>query len=90
MLIAKVIGSVWATQKSEQLRGLRILVVQPLDRQQRPAGNPIAAVDTLGAGKGQLVLLVTGSSAQRVVPNIPVPIDAATVSVIDNLDIEAT
>lgn len=86
MLIGKVIGNVWATQKTENLRGLRILVVQPLDREQKPFGVPIAAVDTLGAGKGQLVLVVTGSSAQQVATDVPLPIDAATISVIDNLD----
>ena len=90
MLIGKVIGSVWATQKTENLRGLRILVVQPLDREQKPSGAPIAAVDTLGAGKGQLVLVVTGSSAQQVATNVPLPIDAATISVIDNLDMGTT
>lgn len=90
MLIGKVIGSVWATQKTENLRGLRILVVQPLDREQKPSGVPIAAVDTLGAGKGQLVLVVTGSSAQQVATNVPLPVDAATVSVIDNLDMGTT
>ena len=74
MQIGKVCGSVWATKKSEQLVGISLLVV-------RTENKDIIAADTLGAGIGDTVLLVFGSSARRLVGN---DVDAAICGIIDN------
>ena len=65
MKVAKVIGNIWATRKEEKLAGLKLLLVQPLDvltgKAERP---PIVAADIIGAGVGETVLVVGGSSAR--------------------------
>ena len=66
MLIARVIGTLVASRKHERLVGSRIQIVQPLDpRSQTAQGDPLVAVDAVGAGVGELVMVVRGSSARR-------------------------
>ena len=88
MLIAQVIGTVVATRKHEQLVGSKIQVVQPLKpATQEPLGEPLVAVDAVGAGKGEIVILATGSGARKGVENPDMPVDATIVGIIDQLDI---
>ena len=89
MLIAQVIGTVVATRKHDQLVGSKIQVVQPLEpRTQAPSGEPLVAVDAVGAGVREIVIVVTGSGARKGVENRDTPVDATIVGIIDQLDID--
>lgn len=88
MIIGKVIGNVWATRKEEALRGLKFLVIQPLERFESHGGSILVAVDMIGAGVGERVLVVQGSSARRIEGKAEVPVDAAVVGIIDSVEIE--
>jgi ethanolamine utilization protein EutN len=89
MLIAKVIGTVVATRKHEKLVGSKIQVIQPLEPQsEKPLGDPIVAVDAVGAGAGEVVMVVCGSGARIAVENASCPVDATIIGIIDQIDIE--
>ena len=89
MLIAKVIGTIVATRKHTRLVGSKIQIVQPLDRKGLvPKGDPLVAVDAVGAGVGELVILVRGSGARRALNDDHVPVDATIIGIIDHIDIE--
>lgn len=89
MLVAKVIGTVVATRKHELLVGSKIQAVQPLEcRDGKPKGEPFIAVDTVGAGTGEQVIVVRGSSARLAGDNEQCPVDAAIIGIIDEIDIK--
>lgn len=67
MLIATVVGNVWATKKDPTLIGVRFLVVQPFTLDGKPSAETIVAADPLGAGIGERVLVVFGRSARHVI-----------------------
>jgi ethanolamine utilization protein EutN len=91
MLIAKVIGTVVATRKHEQLVGSKIQVVQPLvPKTEKPLGEPMVAVDVVGAGVGEVVIVVRGSSARIAVGKASCPVDATIIGIIDQIDIQAS
>ncbi|MGE5542069.1 MAG: EutN/CcmL family microcompartment protein [Bacillota bacterium] len=87
MLIGEVKGSIWATRKEEALKGYRLLIVQPIDLSGKPAGAVIVAADRIGAGEGELVLVVGGSSARMAADEHEVPIDATVVGIIDTMEV---
>ncbi|KYO64147.1 EutN/CcmL family microcompartment protein [Thermovenabulum gondwanense] len=87
MLIAKVIGNVWATRKEENMKGQKLLVVKQVDENKNPVGNAFVAVDNIGAGIGEYVIVTTGSSARKVSDEI-IPIDAAVIGIVDSMEIE--
>ena len=88
MLIAKIIGTVVATRKHELLVGSKIQVVQPLvPHSKEPLGDPIVAVDAVGAGVGEVVIVVCGSGARQAVDNDSCPVDATIIGIIDHIDI---
>jgi ethanolamine utilization protein EutN len=87
LIIAKVVGNVWATKKDESLNGLKFFVVQPVK------GGPsdaFVAVDSAGAGIGDHVLISQGSSARMVFHghNGGVPVDAVIVGIIDSVEVD--
>lgn len=84
MIICKVIGHVWATKKEENLEGLKLMVVQ---EENTPQKTHVAA-DIVGAGIGEKVLVVSGSTARSVFPKGNVPADMVIVGIIDNLEID--
>jgi len=86
MLLGKIIGNVVATRKDETLVGSKMLVTQPVDLEGNPNGPPFVAVDTVGAGVGELVLYVTGSVAPFAVRRGEVPIDAAIIGIVDKIE----
>ena len=86
MYLGKVIGTVVATQKDENLVGIRLLVVQPIDDQGEPNGEPHVATDTLGAGRGDRVFLVGSREAVEALPDIHGPVDAAIVGIVDQVN----
>jgi len=83
--LARVIGSVVCTVKNESLVGLKMLVLQPLTPDLKPAGKPIIALDSVGAGAGELVFWCRGKEAS--VPFLPseVPSDCTIVGIVDAL-----
>lgn len=88
MLIARVIGTVVAVRKNERLVGSKIQIVQPLDpRTQTAQGDPLVAVDAVGAGVGERVVVVRGSGARRGVDDEHCPVDATIIGIVDNIDI---
>ena len=90
MLIARVIGDVVASQKVPSHEGRKILVVQPLDLDGSDRGDAVLALDAVGAGVGERVLLSTeGFSAMTAVGRPNSPIDAAVIGVIDAVDLVA-
>ena len=90
MLIARVIGDVVASQKVASHEGRKILVVQPLELDGSDRGEAVLALDAVGAGVGERVLLSTeGFSAMTAVGRPNSPIDAAVIGVIDAVDLDA-
>lgn len=89
MLIARVIGTVVATRKHERLVGSKIQVVQPLESTgEKPEGEPFVAVDVVGAGVTERVIVVRGSGARQAVEDDLCPVDAAIIGIVDRIDIE--
>ncbi len=89
MLVAQVVGTVVASRKHDRLVGSKIQVVQPLDPQSRqPQGPFLVAVDAVGAGVGELVLLVLGSAAREALDDKTSPVDATIIGIIDEIDID--
>jgi len=87
MLIGRVIGTVIATRKDEGLVGSKLLITQPMDFLGKDRDNPLIAVDTVGAGVGEIVIYVTGSVAPHAVRKSEVPVDAAIVGIVDKIDL---
>lgn len=83
MLMGKVTGSVWATRKHPRLEGQKHMTVCVLDRQGREKDALLVAVDLVGAGVGETVLVVTGSGARTACGRENLPVDAAIVGIID-------
>jgi ethanolamine utilization protein EutN len=87
MYLANVVGTVVSTRKNEHLVGTKILVVQPLNEKLQPRGSCEIAVDSVGAGVGETVLISTGSSASKVFDAANSPIDRAIVGIIDTIEV---
>lgn len=91
MQIAKVIGTIWATRKEQRLSGLKLLIVRPLDILNEEAQKPpIVAADIIGAGVGETVLIVSGSSARSAAGDMHIPVDATVVGIVDDREIDAS
>ena len=87
MLIAKVVGSVVATQKDEKLTDLKLLLVQVHDPRNEPRDQYVVAVDAVGAGPGDMILYATGSSARQTTLTDGRPCDAVIMAVVDSWDL---
>ncbi len=88
MIIAKVLGSAVATLKHDLLRNTKLLLVSPADTQGKLTGHPFLAVDLVGAGEGELVMVSQGSSARMAIGQNSSPADAAIVGILDTLQVE--
>ena len=88
MILAKVAGTVVATRKDERLVSSKLLVVRPVDPSGKAEGNYLVAVDTVDAGIGDTVLIVSGSSARMASGLKDCPVDAAIVGVVDEVDVQ--
>ena len=89
MQIAIVIGSVWSTRKEESLVGKKLLIVRPINILDESVGiKPIIAIDTIGAGVGETVLVVSGSSARAAAKDDRISADAAIVGIIDDKEVD--
>jgi len=89
MYLGLVVGTVVAERKMEALRGHKLLLVQPLDADKKPSGSREVAVDTVQAGEGDFVCLVGSREAALAVDPTFVPVDAAIIGIIDDLNVTA-
>ena len=87
MLLGKIVGTVVATRKDPRLVSNKLMVVRPVDPRGKAEGNYLVAVDTVGAGFHERVLVVAGSSARLAQGMKDTPVDAAIVGVIDTVDV---
>ena len=88
MRIARVVGTVVATKKNRKFDGTKLLLVEPLTLEGEPAGGTLLAVDRLGAGVGEKVLVVLeGKAAGHALGRTAAPVDAAIVGIIDTVDV---
>jgi ethanolamine utilization protein EutN len=89
MLLAKIVGTVVATRKDERLVSSKLLVARPIDPSGQPEGHYLVAVDTVDAGVGETVLIVSGSSARMASGLKDTPVDAAVIGVVDHVDVKS-
>ena len=87
MILAQIVGTVVATRKDERLVSNKLLIARPMDPQGKPEGNFLVAVDTVDAGVGETVLIVSGSSARMASGMKDCPVDAAIVGIVDTIAI---
>jgi microcompartment protein CcmK/EutM len=88
MQLARVVGTVVSTQKNAKFEGAKLLLVQPLTLDDKPRGTALLAVDVLGAGVHEKVLIVMeGRAANEALGRKLAPVDAAVVGIVDTVDI---
>ncbi|MFL6275804.1 MAG: EutN/CcmL family microcompartment protein [Blastocatellia bacterium] len=85
MQLARVIGTVVATVKNELLEGRKLLVIQPLDASLQAAGKPMVAIDSVGAGTGEIVFWCRGKEASFPFMPVEVPTDCTIVGIVDSV-----
>lgn len=88
MLFGQVIGTIWATRKYPDLEGAKLQFVQPLNTDNEKIGDPIIAVDTVGAGPGEFIFYITSSEAVIPLDADMAPVDASIVGIIDSIHTE--
>jgi len=86
MVFARVVGNVVCTRKDDKLVGTKLLMVQPIKLDDTPYGNPLVAVDAVGAGEGELVLIVQGSSARQTAKTENTPVDCTIFAIVDTIE----
>lgn len=87
MFFARVIGTIWATRKDEHMKNLKLQIIQPIDARRENAGDPIVAVDTIGAGPGETVFYISAREATIPLPVDMAPVDASIVGIVDRIDL---
>jgi ethanolamine utilization protein EutN len=87
MLLARIVGTVVATRKDPRLVSNKLMLARPIDPKGKAEGNYLVAIDTVDAGVGETVLIVSGSSARLATGLKDTPVDAAIVGIIDNIDV---
>ncbi len=87
MLLARIVGTVVATRKDARLVGSKMLLARAVDPNGKNEGNHLVAIDTVDAGVGDTVLIVTGSSARMAAGMKDLPVDAVVVGVVDHVDV---
>ena len=85
MIICRVVGHVWSTKKEPQLEGLKLMVVQDIHNSR---GVKYVAADAVGAGVGEEVLVVSGSTARKAFGRDDIPTDMAIVGIIDTVEMD--
>jgi microcompartment protein CcmK/EutM len=87
MLLARIVGTVVATRKDPRLISHKLLVARPVDPRGQAEASYLVAVDTVDAGVGETVLIVSGSSARMAAGMKDCPVDAAIIGIVDAVDI---
>lgn len=85
MILGKIAGTVVSTKKDEGLVGMKLLIVQQYTVELKPTANYVVAVDSVGAGANEFVLIVSGSSARATKRTEGKPVDAVVVGIVDSL-----
>ena len=88
MLLGRVVGTVVASRKEEELTGLTLLLVRGADAQGNPTGGLVVAIDAVGAGVGEVVLYASGSSARQTKVTKDRPVDATIMAIVDAVEYE--
>jgi microcompartment protein CcmK/EutM len=89
MQLARVIGSIVSTRKSERLEGLKLMVAVPIDMDTMlEKGSPFVTVDTVGAGEGEIVMWAGGSSSRQTEQTTGKPVDSSIIGIVDSVDIQ--
>ncbi len=88
MFIGRVVGSLWATRKTENTTGMKFLIIQPYNLNKAPNTDTIVVADILGAGDGELVMVAYGRAARVAVGNEDMSIEAAVIGIIDEYDVK--
>ena len=86
MFLGEVIGNVWATRKYSALKNFKLMFVQPINSKYEKTGEPIIAVDTVGAGPGETIIYITASEAVIPLPVDMAPVDASIVGIVDTIN----
>jgi microcompartment protein CcmK/EutM len=89
MIIARILGTVVASQKDERLNGKKLLIVKPINLDGSDQSGYLVAVDTVGAGFHEKVIVVGGSSARLAEGNKDCPVDSAIIGVIDSFEVNS-
>lgn len=87
MYLGRVIGTVVSTSKNQDLVGMKLLIVEKLNERLERTGTSEIAVDSVGAGTGEIVIVSQGSSARYVFKNASAPIDKAIVGIVDTVEV---
>ncbi|GBD87176.1 carbon dioxide concentrating mechanism protein CcmL [bacterium BMS3Abin03] len=87
MFLGRVIGTVWSTKKDEKLVGAKFLIVKKLDLNLKDKNDFVVAVDSVGAGEGEVVLVATGSSSRQTHLTQDKPVDAVIMAIVDKLNV---
>ncbi len=85
MFLGKVIGNIWATKKYPALNSFKLMFVQPMNGECIKTDEPIIAVDTVGAGPGEIIFYITASEAVIPLPVDMAPVDASIVGIVDTI-----
>jgi ethanolamine utilization protein EutN len=88
MKIVKVVGTAVSTEKEPRLEASKLLLVQDCDEKGKVEGSPYIAQDVVGAGPGELAMVVEGSSARVAAGDITIPVDAVIVGILDSLSVD--
>lgn len=89
MQLARVIGTVVATVKNDLLTGRKLLVIEPLDARLKPYGKPMIAIDSVGAGVGEVVFWCRGKEASFPFLPVEVPTDCTIVGIVDSVFLDS-
>ena len=87
MLLGKVIGTVVATRKDEEIEGFKLMLVRVVNLDLEPTSTLVVAADAVGVGEGEIVLFAQGSSARQTVMTKDRPVDATIMAVVDELEV---
>jgi microcompartment protein CcmK/EutM len=87
VFLGKVVGTVWATQKEPKLEGAKFLIVRHIDLQGKLLPSYVVAVDAVGAGANETVLVASGSSARQTSFTEKKPVDAVIMAIVDRIDV---
>lgn len=89
MYLGRVIGTIWATRKYEAIKSYKMQFVQPINAELQNLGEPIIALDTVGAGSGEIIFYVTASEAVIPLDVDMAPVDASIVGIVDSINVES-
>ncbi|HIA00570.1 MAG TPA: ethanolamine utilization protein EutN [Myxococcales bacterium] len=88
MIIGRVVGTLVATRKEEELVGLKLLLVREIDQDLNVVGKMVVAADAVGAGVGEVVLYVAGSSARQTRVTENRPVDHTIMAIVDTFEVD--